>query len=267
MKHTLTDGKQIYYEYDLQNNQYQTVVFLNGLSQSTLSWKSYAEKLHKNFNVLLVDSIFQGQSDKTGESRSFDQHAADLKSLLDALGLQKIHLIGISYGGAVAMRLMANHTDFVQKAVLMSTFAHKTSYFEQVGYGWQKAVQAGGYPLMFDVMLPMVLGKFYVENPLIPLESMRNFRSGINENADALVKLMQATSESGDYRPNLRKIKIPTLIIHGKDDILTTPEMGKEIAKALENSEFVLLKQKGHTLNVEAIEETIELISNFLMKN
>ena len=263
MKHLLPDKLNLYYEYFQRSPQSKTLVFLNGLSQSTLSWFPYVNAFRNDYNILLIDNIFQGQSDKAGEFRTFEQHAADIRHLLDALGLRQVILVGISYGGAVAQRFMVKHTDYVDKAVLLSTFAYKTAYFNELGYSWKRALQADGYGLMFDVMLPSVLGKFYFDNPLVPIDDLRKMRAGVNENRDALLKLMRATEESGDYRHELVNLKIPALVVNGEVDILTTPEMGRGLADALPNSRFVVLKHKGHTLNLEAIPETIDLIRQF----
>ena len=264
MKHTLSDGLNLYYEYYQKSPQSKTVVFLNGLSQSTLSWFPFVNALKSDYNILLIDNIFQGQSDKQGNYRTFDEHASDVCSLFQTLGLQKVFLAGISYGGAVAQRIMVNHTDYVEKAMLLSTFAYKTAYFNEIGFSWKRALQVDGYGLMFDVMLPMVLGKYYFESPLIPVDELRKMRGSVNENRDALLKLMRATEESGDYRPKLAKIKVPTLVVQGESDILTTPEMGRGIADALPDASFVVLPRKGHTLNLEAIPETIALLRDFV---
>ncbi len=265
MFHKLPEGKNIYYEFFLQNNESKTLVFLNGLSQSTFSWQPFAKAFENRYNVLLLDNVFQGQSDKTGEWRSFEQHAADLKSLIDFLGLRQIFLAGISYGGAVAQRFMFAYPETVEKAILMSTFAHKTPYFNVIGDSWKRSLEAGGYGLMLDVMLPIVLSPFYFVKPLVPIEVMRGMRTAVNDEPEALLKLMRATEESEDFRPKLEKIAIPTLVIQGQNDPLTTPQMGKAIANSLQNAEFVAIKRKGHTLNLEAIPECIELIGKFLL--
>jgi 3-oxoadipate enol-lactonase len=264
MKHKLPDGLSLYYEYTQAQPQRPTLVFLNGLSQATAAWTPFAKTFQKNYNILLVDLIFQGQSDVGKEYRSFEQHAADVNHLITTLGLTQIVPIGISYGGAVAQRLMVHYGQSVQQAVLISTFANKNPYFDFVGLGWRRSLLAGGYDLMLDVMLPMVVGQQYFHNPLIPIEELRQMRLNNKLDANSLLKLMEATEKSGDYTPRLQSVSIPTLVIQGENDLLTTPQMGKEIAQALPNARFEIVKQKGHTLNLEAIPETIALIAEFL---
>ena len=264
MNYQLPDGALLYYEYYQQHTHYPNLVFLNGLSQSTLVWKPFVEAFKHTHNVLLLDLVFQGNSTKEARYRTFEQHAADVNSLFELLGLERITVVGISYGGAVAQRLMYLFAQRLVGAVLVSTFAHKTPYFNFIGEGWKNALKAGGYSLMLDVMLPAVLGKIYFENPVIPIETFRAMRSSLNDNPDALLKLMRATEESTDYRPNLQKVQLPTLVVQGEHDILTTPEIGLAIANALPNSRFIVLPKVGHSLNIEAVTALTEHISTFL---
>jgi 3-oxoadipate enol-lactonase len=264
MYHTLSDGQKIWYEYYQKNLQFKTIVFLNGLAQATPSWQPFVKALDNEHNILAVDLVFQGQSDKEGESRSLEQHADDVNNLLESLGLYQVIPIGISYGSAVAQRLAVRHSERIKKMVLMSTFARKTVMFEQISYSWEQALKTGGFPLLLDVMMPAVLGRFYMENPETPLDTWKESRNKLVDNQAAMLKLMQATKAAADYREELKKLRMPVLIIQGESDILTTPAMAREVAQSIPNSELVILKQKGHTLNAEAINECIELIKRFI---
>ncbi|WP_448529414.1 alpha/beta fold hydrolase [Raineya sp.] len=264
MKHLLPCGSQLYYELHGNTNAEITLIFLGGLSQSTMAWQAYLPAFSENYRILLVDLMFQGQSDNPSQFRTFKEHAEDLHHLLQSLSSNKIVPIGISYGGAVAMRLMYYFPQNIYKGVLMATFAHKTPFFDAIGDAWQRALQVGGYPLMLDVMLPFVLGQHYFQNPLIPIETLKQMRISNDLSIDRLAKLMTATAISEDFRPNLQEIQIPTLVICGEEDILCTPEMHQEIVKAMPNAIYKEIPNVGHTLNLEAIPQTVELIKAFL---
>jgi len=267
MYHTLPDGRRLYYEFvATQKSGAPTLVFLNGLSQSTLVWKPFETAFLAHFNVLLLDNLFQGQSDKEGTHRSFVQHAADVESLIQALDIQKVIPVGISYGGAVAQRYAVRYPKKMQALVLLSTFSNKNPHFNFIGFSWKRALDAGGYSLMLDTMLPTVLGSTYFENPLIPIEDLRQMRAGLNENREALLKLMQATEESGDYRPELKNIRVPALVVNGDLDPLTTPAMGEDTHEALPDSRHKVIAGAGHSLNLEAVPQTISLMQSFFQE-
>jgi len=73
------------------------------------------------YKIVLIDFIFQGQSDKDGEFKNFDEHAEDVISLMQFLQLPKAVVCGISYGSLVAQNLSVNYPLAVEKLILLST--------------------------------------------------------------------------------------------------------------------------------------------------
>lgn len=264
MFHTTSDNQRIYYELAGNKNSEKFLIFLNGISQSTLAWNLMIPAFAEDYQLIVCDFIFQGQSDKKGDVRDFDQHAADIFGLIQTITTHKVSLIGISYGSLVAQHFALNYPEKTDKLILLSTFAHKTAYYEAIELAWQRTLSVGGYGLMFDVMLPMVLGETYFENPLIPIDTLRAGRQAVNTDSEAIRKLMKATQQRPDYREKLKAIKNPTLVIHGEQDLLLQPHMGKAVADAIPGSKFELIKGAGHTLNLEAAPQTIKLINAFL---
>ena len=262
-----TDNLNIYFEVQGDENAKETVVFLNGLSQSTISWILTTPHFKNDYRIILIDFIFQGQSDKTGEWRSFDTHARDVVSVLDYLKIDKAIVAGLSYGSLVAQHLVINHGNRISKLLLISTFAHKTPYYDAIELSWWRALEFGGYNLMLDIMLPSVLSENYFLNPLIPIDLMKQTRQEANEDKQALFKLMRATKERVDYRPELKKITVPTMIIQGEKDLLLPVHMANEVAKAIPNSQFKVIPLVGHTLNLEAVPQMVKAMKDFISIN
>ncbi|HYG51374.1 MAG TPA: alpha/beta hydrolase, partial [Flavobacteriales bacterium] len=240
-----SNGQQLYYELTGNKNAGRYLIFLNGISQSTAAWNLMVPAFANNYQIVVCDFIFQGHSDKRGDVRDFDQHAADIHGLLRFLGIDKITLVGISYGSLVAQHYALNYPDTVERLVLLSTFAHKTPYYEAVELAWINTLERGGYPLMFDVMMPLVLGEQYFEKPLIPIDTLKSVRNALNQDPEALKKLMKAAQQRPDYREKLRAIKKPALVIHGEKDILLFTHMGKAVADAIESSRFEVITDAG----------------------
>ena len=258
------DNKALYYEVTGNEQAEHTLVFLNGLSQSTVAWSFLLPFFQSNYKIVLLDFIFQGQSDKTGDVRSFDDHARDLLELMDALAIHRPILIGLSYGSLVAQHYAVNYSDRLEKLVLMSTFAHKTPFYQAIELSWESALRLGGYKHMFDVMLPYVLSDNYFSNPLIPVEILKNAKSEAVD-PDALYKLMQATAQRKDYRSELSKITVPTCVIHGRHDLLFPVYMGEEVVTNIKNAKFVVIEQAGHTLNLESVDLVAKHLLSFVV--
>lgn len=259
-----TDNLNIYFEVQGNENAKETLVFLNGLSQSTVSWILTTPYFKNEYRIVLIDFIFQGQSDKTGEWRSFDTHARDVVSVFDYLKIDKAIIAGLSYGSLVAQHLAINHGNRISKLLLISTFAHKTPYYDAIELSWWRALEFGGYNLMLDIMLPSVLSENYFLNPLIPIDLMKQTRQEANEDKQALFKLMRATKERIDYRPELKKISVPTMVIQGEKDLLLPVHMANEVAKAIPNSQFKVIPHVGHTLNLEAVPQMVKAMKDFM---
>ena len=260
---TLDDGNQLYYEYSATFPNRRTVVFLNGLSQSTLAWAAVAPVIGKEMNVLLVDLVFQGRSSANGEFRSYNQHAKDIVQLLMHLKIDQPIVCGLSYGSAVAQHALVQYPDFFCGGLLLSTFAHNTAVFNAIGESWTAALLAGGYPLMLEVMLPVVLGASYFEKPLIPIQTLKESRVTANPPSENLLRLMKATELRGDYRGRLPEIKVPVTIVQGRDDVLIPIDVAEHVANTIPKGKLIVLDNAGHTLNLEAIPQLNQIIKEF----
>ena len=249
MYYKTSDNLNLYFELQGNPNSLNYLIFLNGLTQSTSSWDQVLPAFASHYQVLLCDFIFQGKSDKQGNVRDFDQHAADVYGLINSLNINKISLIGISYGSIVAQNFTLSYPEKVDNLILLSTFAHKTSYSEAM----ELALDLGPFPFMMNMMLPM-----------IPFSSNKNHIQNANNDRAALIKLMTATRLRGDYREKLKGIKKPTLIIHGEKDNLIPVHMGREVSDSIEASRFEIIQGAGHTINTESTEDVIKLIKEFI---
>jgi pimeloyl-ACP methyl ester carboxylesterase len=265
MKCKTIDDLNVYYEVQGNTSSQETLVFLNGLTQSTVSWLFVLPYFKEKYKIILLDFIFQGQSDKAEHWRDFDQHANDVKHVLQQEKINKATIIGLSYGSMVAQNFAVNHPNFVNKLILISTFAHKTPYYEAIELSWWRALEFGGYNLMLDIMLPSVLSEEYFSHPIIPIQLMKEARLDAQQNKQAIFNLMQATKERKDYRPNLEKINVPTLIIQGEKDLLLPVHLAQEVHKHIKDSKLKVISNAGHTLNLEHVPDVCGYIKEFLL--
>lgn len=258
------DQLDLYYEVKGRADAPVTLVFLNGLTQSTLAWSLLLPYFEKAYRVVLLDFIFQGQSAKTGPWRDFDQHAEDVRQVLHQEHIQGAVVIGISYGSLVAQHFALRYPDVTQKLVLISTFAHKTPYYEAIELSWWRALETGGYNLLLDIMLPSVLSEQYFSHPVIPIQAMKDARKELNQNSEAIFQLMRATRERGDFRQQLRQISAPTLILQGEKDLLLPVHLAEEVQRHIRGAKLIVIGHAGHTLNLEHVSEVSGCIAAFL---
>ncbi len=260
------DGLTIYYEVQGNTTAPETLVFLNGLTQSTLSWLFVVPFFKEKYKIILMDFIFQGRSDKNSEVRDFNQHAQDVISVLDVENIKNAHVIGLSYGSLVAQNLAVMYPERVNKLLLLSTFAHKTPMFEAIELSWWRSLETGGYSLMFDTMMPYVLSDEYFDNPIVPIQALKASKDELNNNVQSIFNLMKATKDRPDYRNELKKIKSKTLIIQGEKDLLLPVHLAREVQKNIPDSKLTVIKHAGHTLNLEHVPAVCKEILDFLQE-
>lgn len=256
------DHKNIFFDVLGNSESSTTIVLLNGLSQTTQSW-GLVVPYFLDVRIVVIDFIFQGRSEQTGEVRSFDVHASDVLCVLETINCTDAVLVGLSYGSLVAQHFAYNYPDKLSRMVLLSTFAHKTPYYESIETAWSRSLEIGGYSLMFDVMMPFVLSDNYFSHPLIPIEVMKNMRQEFID-VGSLKKLMQATADRKDFRSELKSVSVDTLVIQGDKDVLFPVYLAEEVVESLTNGRLVVLNGFGHTLNLEGVDLVCKEIRSFI---
>jgi 3-oxoadipate enol-lactonase len=258
------DNLQIYYEFRGNEQSNKKILFLNGLTQSTIAWEFTLQPLINEYHIILMDFVFQGKSSVTEKHRTFDQHALDVFGLINTVVRKPVSVVGISYGSLVAQHLAVNYHQIIDKLILVSSFAHKTPLYQSIELSWKNALKIGGYELLLDVMLPYVLGQSYFENPFIPIDVLKNLRKDLQPEPASILKLMQATEERPDYLKELEKVNTPTLVIQGRNDLLFPISCATAIQEAIPNARMEIIEQCGHTINLEAPQKLAGLIKNFV---
>jgi len=240
------------------------VVFINGLTADTSSWLFQVPAFAGQWRVLLYDCRGQGRSDKPSGPYPTMQHVQDLLGLLDALGLERAHIVGLSNGGAVAMNFAADHPERVAHLVLSDTFAHGDALMESKLASWLAAVEAGGALLRFDVATPWVWGRDFLAGQADILAQMRAKASQANQ--DAVCALIQGI-QGYDITSRLPDIQSPTLVLVGEEDVLTPPWYARELAQEIRDARLVIVPEAGHALPIEQPMVFNALVLSFLQES
>jgi 3-oxoadipate enol-lactonase len=225
------------------------ILLLNGIMMSTNSWKPFVETFSKDNFLILVDFLDQGQSDKlVGQEYTQVIQVALLVALLDHLKITQVNVVGISYGGSVALQFTIAHPDRVKRLVLFNATAHTSAWLMDIGHAWNKAAQSGDGAAYYYTAIPTIYSpQFYArrldwmknrEKVLVPVFSNPNFTG-------AMVRLTNS-SETHDVRAHLSDIKAPTLIVSSEFDYITPMPEQIFIHEHIPQSEFVILPGTGH---------------------
>ena len=261
MPKVLIKGKEIHY---VEYGEGETIVFLNGIMMSTASWMPFVDAF-SGFKVVFVDLIDQGLSDKGDESYTQDIHVDMLKELFEKLNFTQVHLLGISYGGEVAMRFALKHQHMLKSLILSNTTSYTNNLMKDIEDAWNYAASTHNGRIFFKATMPYIYSsKFYEENiewlknrentlvTALTVEWYEGFRRAIRSASD-----LNITNKLSD-------IKVPTLIIGSDLDIITPIRYQETIYKEIANSRMFIIKDAGHASMYEKPYEFSAAVIGFL---
>jgi pimeloyl-ACP methyl ester carboxylesterase len=245
------------------------VLMLHGFGSSLHTWEGWAAALAPQQRVLRVDLPGAGLTGPDPQRRYDDDHAVQqLLALLDALGLQRVALVGHSMGGRLAWRLAVQHPQRVARLVLVAPDGFESPGFE---YGKPPDVGFGAG------LLPYVLPRVALRAGLAPAwgdearltEAMVTryhelLRAPGNRQA-VLDRLAQLRLE--DPRPLLATLQAPVLLVWGEADRMIPPRHAQDWLQALPAAtaaQLLLLPGLGHVPQEEDASAGLQAITTFL---
>ena len=198
------------------------VVLVHGLSGSSRWWTRNILVLARHFHVHVVDLVGFGQS-RGAQRFRLAEAAQHLSQWLEALGHERVSLVGHSMGGLIAAETAADFPDRVDRLVLLDAAA--------LPLGPNYLRRAPG----------LVRGLWRLPFSFVPVLLADAYRSGPITLASATRQLLAA-----DIRPKLAQVRAPTLIIWGERDTIVPLALGKQLAECLPRATFIVIPRAGH---------------------
>ncbi|WP_313345780.1 alpha/beta hydrolase [Sedimentibacter sp.] len=238
-------GKQIYYEV---HGTGKTIVILNGIMMSTISWIPFIDAFSANNQLILIDMLDQGRSDKMeGISYTSLEQVEVLKTLADELGFDKLNIVGISYGGEVALQFAVKYSDMIERLVLFNTTGKTSSWLRDIGEAWNRSIND---PMdYYCTTIPYIYSpRFYEEKHEWMEKRKALLTNGVFYDKtfmDSMVRLTKS-ADFYDVIKELHKIKNPTLIVSSGNDFVTPLDEQKVLNQLITSSEHIILPNTGH---------------------
>ena len=230
------------------------LLLLNGGFMSLAAWEPCAAPLAGALPLLRCD--FRGQLLSPGPAhRDVGANADDVVRLLDHLGVPRVHLLGASFGGLVAMVLAARHPQRVASLVAVTVTDHADAAMRADAddmKGVVAAILAGGDPGSFhDRLVADVYSAAYREANAELLATRRRQVGFLSREWFAALDDLLTAVAGADVRPELAAIRCPTLVVAAGADRVTSPERGRAVAAAIPGAHFVEHPAAGHVLIAE----------------
>lgn len=263
MAYIQTSRGKVYYESYGSSNQ--TLIILNGIMMSSASWKPFVEALSEKTRLILVDFYDQGKSDHLTDGYDQSVQIELVKEVIEALSLENITLMGISYGGEVAMRFAAQYPNHIKKLILANTTAYTDKQLKAIGDNWVHAAETLDGKKFFKATIPPIYSTNFYEANIDWLDAREVMFAELFKKPwyDAFARLVRS-AENHDARNILSQISVPTLVIGADQDLITPIDRQEFISNQIENSKFVVIKSCGHASMYEKPIEFIMLVTGFI---
>ena len=250
----------------------ETVCLFNGLAMSTKSWLSFLPELVGDRDVLLYDYLGQGASDDAVLSGAPISAFGDaLAAILDAVGIAKVHAVGVSYGGCVAAEFARRHPSRVRTLTLSGILLTKETLFSMY-QDLSLRFYAGG-PALFDLytryLYEKIFGEEFVARVGEKLETMRKgFHDRYVGRIEALVRLTEAQDPFFAALPenaaSFAAIPCPVLILAGAEDRAIPPSQQRRIPSVIPHAVYEEIAGAGHVVYLERPEVFWPRLRQFL---
>jgi pimeloyl-ACP methyl ester carboxylesterase len=273
---TLTNG-DVEIHYEDNGGSGRPVVLVHGWPLSGASWADLTPGLDaEGYRVVTYDRRGFGQSDKPGDSSSYDYDTltTDLDALVTELDLTDVTLVGFSMGGGEVARYVGTHgEDRLHSLVFASAippFLLKDEE-ENPGGGLDRETAAGFQSALSqdrEGFLDEFLTNFFSANGELEVsEEQRQTALGLAAQADLHAAVSCIESWLTDFRADLARITVPTLVIHGDSDAIVPFEVsGRKTHEQVEGSELVVLADGPHGINTSHADEFNAAVVAFLAK-
>jgi len=211
----------------------------------------------KHFTCISLDPRGAGESDKPDGVYSTELFADDVAAFMQALGIPRAHVAGLSLGAATGMWLAAKHPDRVKSLSLHSGWTRSDPFLRTVVSGWQVMARA-----LDSVTEMMIMGIFpwcftpelYAAKPEY-IESLAQFVRGRPVQPLAAFQRQSDAVIAHDVEAQLGKIRAPAQITFGRHDMVTSTRFAERMREGIAGSELVVFEGCSHAPIYEKVEE------------
>ena len=263
------DGIRVHFQ-EAGDKSDPTLVLIHGFASSTLVWsKVFLRFAEAGFHVIAVDMLGFGYSGKPRNGEyTIGGQARLLIGLLDRLGIKRATLVGSSYGGAVAATCALDHSDRVEKLVLVGTVNNNRPLRF-------KLMRIFSSPVVGDVVSPLLIGsrrllrkrmkRVYDRHEWVLDErrvDARHFPLRASGTQRAIIRTVRSWDAERISR-DAHLIRQPTLLMWGENDLEIPLADGERLHEAIAGSRFVVFRNCGHLPHEEYPEAFTKVVTDF----
>ncbi len=228
------------------------------------NWRGVIPALAERFRVVAPDMVGFGFTDRpAGIAYGRPLWVRQALDLMDALGLDKVDLVGNSFGGAIALALAIGHPDRVGRLVLMGSVGLSFPISDGLDRVWGYQPSLAGMRAMLDIF---AFDRGLVTDELAELRYRASIRPGFQESFSAMFPApRQAQVDAlASAEADIRALPHETLIIHGRDDRVIPLDVSLRLATLIDRSQLHVFGRCGHWTQIEHAARFNRLVGDFI---
>lgn len=238
------------------------IMFSTSLMCDHRMWEKQASALIPIYRVLRYDTRGHGGSESTSDEYSMDLLADDAASLLSALGIERVHFVGLSLGGFIAQALTLRHPDVIASLVLCDTACHMPP--ESIWDDRIELARSKGVEPFAEIMVDRWFTERFRDASPHELEPVKAMIRGTS--VDGFVGCCHAAKRM-NFAPALSGITKPTLVVVGEHDPGTPVSAARVLRDGIKGSELCIIDDAAHLTNIEKPDEFNSALTNFLARH
>ncbi|HBB34952.1 MAG TPA: alpha/beta hydrolase [Cyanobacteria bacterium UBA8803] len=260
------NGINLYYKIQ-GSKEKELLLLIAGFDSDSSTWAAMMQLLVQQYRVLRFDNRGMGQSEAPNTPYSIKQMATDAAALLDYLSIERVHIAGHSMGGQIAQELALAHPEKIQSLILLSSWAKGDEKFNSLIKLFGDLTDKIEGKLYQRVLLPWLFTDAFYSTPRAMVQLIYLIENyPFPPTPHGLYYQTQAILGS-DTSDRLTNIHCPTLVIVGKEDLLTPVRFSEQLAQGIPKAELTILEQGGHAFIVESADSVAKVMLDFLAKH
>jgi 3-oxoadipate enol-lactonase len=241
----------------------QPILLIPGLGLHSVPIARVAEELAISHRIIVVDPRGAGQSAKPDTPYTAEIFVEDMVAVLDAAGVDRADVVGISMGGMIGQELAIQRPERVRALVLAVTYAAADAWVKQMWELRQGLIERLGLTEHFKLALMFLFSPRSFESEAALIATMRaGFASNPPDQVGYLRQL--AFCRDHDAISRLFQIEAPTLVLSGADDLIAPQHLGQQLAKGIPGAVLKVIANAPHLFMLSAPDQFAAIIREFL---
>ena len=243
----------------------EPLLLISGVSGGTWSWEESIKVWSPHFRIIVFDNIGAGRSSKPNRPYTIEEMADHAAAVLDAAGVTRAGVVGLSMGGMIAQELALRHPDRVYHLVLGCTHCGGSQRIPPHPNVIQRFADNKGLSPeeIIDKNLTLLVTPQFLKSGSGALKRYKERQLRAPFQPDYALKRQLDAIAGFDTCERINNIQVPTLIFTAEHDILVPPENGRLLSRHIPNAAEKSFANAGHLIYLECAQDFNETVINF----